>query len=233
MCNPRLWKFVLCGLYIPVFLQFEWLRKHNIKTVIDIGGHHGRVSKVLKYFFPKGYFYIFEPIPENIEIIKKNVHDSRTVIENIALTNTTGTKYFNKYKKTEVSSLLTIHENYKNLSGGKFEKIKINTTTLDEYFEKINMQHPVFLKIDTQGSEGIILKSGIKTLKHIDIIHIEMTFEEIYKNESLFNEVYTYLTRQGFYYRGEINESYFYPRFKPNRQINAIFVKRNYKDIYE
>ena len=46
-----------------------------------------------------------------------------------------------------------------------------------------------FIKIDVQGSELVIFKNGIETLKNVSVIQTEVEFIPIYKNQSLFGDI--------------------------------------------
>lgn len=224
-CNPKLLFVLPKRVYLPVYIQFQWLKKYPINTVIDIGGHHGNVTQALQFLFPNAFCYIFEPIHDNCQVIRTKTDNTRTLIENLAFSNKSGNVSFYKYNQTELSSLIPLEKRPNYIQELKSEKIKVKTITLDEYFRDIKLKGPVFLKIDTQGTEGIILKHGIQLLKKIDIIHIEISYIEMYKHESLFNEIYIFLTKQGFVYKGEIKESHFYPIFELSDRVNAVFIK--------
>lgn len=231
ICNLRLIPLALRNIYLPVFVQFEWLKRYNIATVIDIGANRGHTVKALRHIFPKATIYAFEPIKEECVKIKKRVSSPNLIVENVALSNKKGITTLYKYNYTPASSMLPFLTDYiKKFKGlSRFERIQVETTTLDSYFENINLSDMVFLKIDTQGTEKLILEGGGNLLKDVSIIHIETSFVELYKNQCLFKDVYNYLIKLGFKYMGSVNEAHFYPIFEPYEVINSIFLKPGIK----
>lgn len=226
--NPRLIKPFLKGVYLPIFIQFEWLKKFNINTIIDVGAHQGKVSKALNYIFPKATIYAFEPSKKNYEKIISLSNNRNIKIENVALSNYRGNQTFFEYSNDTLSSLLQ-KKNHLIDNSKLLNKTTVNVITLDDYFNKSKLKPLVFLKIDTQGNEGLVLKGGKKILSKIAIIHIEMSFKEFYKGQDLFPDIYNYLINLGFVYAGEVRESHFYPIFNTENQVNAVFLT---KDLY-
>lgn len=231
ICNLRLIPLALRNIYLPVFVQFEWLKRYNIATVIDIGANRGHTVKALHHIFPKADIYAFEPIKEECVKIKKRVFSPNLIVENVALSNREGITTLYKYNYTPASSMLPLLADYvkkfKGLSG--FERIQVKTTTLDSYFKNIRLTGMVLLKIDTQGTEKLILEGGENLLRNIAIIHIETSFVKLYKSQCLFKNVYNYLTKLGFTYMGSVNEAHFYPIFEPHEITNSIFLKPGIK----
>lgn len=229
--NPHLISPALKKIYLPVYVQFEWLGKYNISTIIDIGASKGHVTKALHYLFPEATIYAFEPLEAESAKIKSKIKSENVIAENVALSNKIGTATFYKSNCSPVSSMLPPLPKYaKRLESlSKFERITVKTTTLDSYFKNINLTGMVFLKIDTQGTEKLILEGGVNFLKDVSIIHIETSFVGLYKNQCLFKDVYNHLTKLGFKYMGSVNEAHFYPIFEPHEVINSIFLKPGIK----
>ena len=72
----------------------------------------------------------------------------------------------------------------------------IDCITLAEFVAANSMPHIDFLKIDTQGTEIEILKSG--PLDRISIIRTEAEFVEIYEGQALFDDIQRELSSRGF-----------------------------------
>lgn len=218
LLNPRLIKLaIINGVYIPVYVQFEWLKKYKIGTIIDAGAHQGKVSQSIKILFPKAAVYAFEP---NIKLHSKiqNVIKNDLMLAPYALSDKNTKTIFYNYNDPAMSSLLplTKHEEVKTTD--------IETVTLDAYFKNKKLKKNIFLKIDTQGAEELILKGAKNILKDILVIHVETFFDPLYKNQTLFENIYELLTKQGFRYMGDAQESYFYPRFGPPEITNSVFI---------
>jgi len=228
LLNPTALLLLFKKIYLPVYVQYQWLKKYDINTFIDIGANRGDVSQVLHFLFPNAMIYAFEPIQEESNKIRSKVRHTNLIIENSALSNKIGKTSFFVNDFSPASSILSISkeciQDCNKMS--RIKKIEVLTTTLDTFFRNKNLKKDVFLKIDTQGSEKLILEGGKDVLQKVAIIHIEICFSHLYKNQTNFEEIYKILTNAGFNFIGSILESDFYPFFGPRKFENYIFLRR-------
>jgi FkbM family methyltransferase len=222
LTNPRYFRHLVAGVYLPVYIQFEWLQSYNVATFIDVGAHKGVVSKVFSYLFPEVTLYCFEPIESLAEQITQSLPTAHVFVG--AVGNKVGEANLHITDYSPASSLRAFTTHYKS-SFGKEKKVGIKTTTLDHYFENTKIERPAVLKIDTQGFEREVLLGAKKTLRSIDIVHIESTLVEIYEGQALFNEVHTILVDAGFQYVGTSADSEFIPKFSPQEVQNSIYKR--------
>jgi len=123
---------------------------HRGDIVVDIGAHIGYYTlQFANLVGPTGKVYAFEPEPKNFELLKKNVqinkYDNVVLIQKIVSDKDGIVEFFvskldsigNKLFKSEESA----------------DSIKIESTTLDEYF-KDSKEKIDFVKMDIQGGEG-------------------------------------------------------------------------------
>jgi len=227
--RPGLLKPLTKGVYLPTYVQYEWLKKYKINTIIDIGANKGSVSKILNFLFPKATIYAFEPLVNECKIIKNIIKSDKLYIENIALSNKIGKATFMTNKFSAASSLLKLNNKSKNKMSllKETRKIILKTDTLDHYFNDKQLKKKIFLKIDVQGTEKKVFEGGLNLLKKVSVIHVETSFEKIYKNQCLFKDVYNLLTKIGFVYAGNIKESEFYPYFDLPIQENSVFINKS------
>ncbi|KKQ75903.1 MAG: hypothetical protein US96_C0002G0016 [Candidatus Woesebacteria bacterium GW2011_GWB1_38_5b] len=225
--NPRLIKPLINGLYLPVYVQFEWLKKYNFSTIIDVGAYHGHVTKVLHYLFPTARIYAFEPLEENIRYIKSHVRFNGLHLEKFALSSTLGKKIFYKTEYLPASSLLKLSNSIDNQTTSENIKTIVNSTTLDAYFKNINLKGNVLLKSDVQGAEDQVLRGGSAFLKKVSVIHIETSFKKLYLGSCSFSQIYNILSKKGFEYCGSVPDGEFYPIFNPNEASNSIFISKD------
>ena len=79
------------------------------------------------------------------------------------------------------------------------EERKIEVTSLDELLRsKPDIPKPIFLSLDTQGSELEILKGAKETLNSVVAVLVEVGFVKIYENQPLFGEISEFLNLAGF-----------------------------------
>jgi FkbM family methyltransferase len=142
-------------------------------TFLDVGADFGWYTVIAsKRVGPKGRVIAFEPVPGNLEFLRRNVAANRCEnvrAEPVALSNKAGT--------------LTFHLSRYNLGDHSMldakdrpDSIEVPATTLDEYL-KDDPGQIALIKIDTQGAEGFILEGMRETLrKHPEMaIYMEFT----------------------------------------------------------
>ena len=187
LLNPYLIKLALIHkIYLPVYVQFEWLKQYSIGTIVDVGANIGRVSRVLNHIFPTALLFAFEPNKELIPQISKRIKSKKLTIETVALTDKVGQITLQTYPNSALSSTLAftnLGEKDRNPTHTNAKKIPVETTTLDHYFQTKKLQGNILLKIDTEGAEGIILKGGKKFIKKVAIIHLETYFDKFFENQ--------------------------------------------------
>ncbi|WP_157814203.1 FkbM family methyltransferase [Olleya sp. Bg11-27] len=178
-------------------------------------------------------YYGFEPNLEEYNKLKQT--DSHHYFP-YGLSETGGKKQFYITKHASYSSLLECNfDSYRN----HFGKVKgflkwyqgmevlknttIKTETLDSFALNQDLNQIDFLKLDTQGTELSLLKSGKQLLeaKKISVIFAEVTFIEVYKNQNLFSDLDKYLKAQGY--------EFIDCRFYPDSVITEPFSEAKYE----
>jgi FkbM family methyltransferase len=71
----------------------------------------------------------------------------------------------------------------------------IETRRLDDLAETAGTD---FLKIDVQGSELLVLQGAVERLRDVLVVHIEVEFLPLYKEQPLFADIDSHLRAQGF-----------------------------------
>jgi FkbM family methyltransferase len=138
--------------------------KLNPKVIFDIGGNIGITSVYLAKLFPNSLIYTFEPMPENFEILQKNISQYKNIRAfNYGLGSKNGS--FKVYLSSDP-------ENYGGISfypdaHGNQEKsyISCEVKNVNEIINDLEVESIDLIKIDTEGAEYDILS----TLK-VDIL---------------------------------------------------------------
>jgi len=139
-------------------------KKLNPKIIFDIGGNIGITSIYLAKLFPDSLIYSFEPMPENFEILQKNISQYKNIRAfNYGLGSKNGS--FKVYLSSDP-------ENYGGISfypdaHGNQEKsyISCEVKNVNEIINDLKVESIDLIKIDTEGAEYDILS----TLK-VDIL---------------------------------------------------------------
>ncbi len=145
--------------------RFEEMVKNGF-VVYDIGAHVGYYTLLASVLVgSKGLVYAFEPVPANIDMLRRhvviNAVENVTIFE-YALFSRDGKL---KFKTSVSSSMGHIDEN-----GGDIEIVAI---TLDNLIKRGNMRPPDVMKIDVEGSEYEVLIGATGTIEvHHPIIFL-------------------------------------------------------------
>lgn len=101
----------------------------------------------------------------------------------------------------ELSSLLEPLAEVVGRPGWRVRRVeRVDTVSLDELTARGELPQPIdFLKLDTQGSELEILRSGEgAVLDGVLGVGVEVEFRELYREQPRFSEVEQYLRERGF-----------------------------------
>lgn len=169
----------------------------NIDIVFDIGAHYGRYAKAINQQINNAEIYCFEPFPESFDILKGELNENCYHLFPLAMSDIESIQTFYVNELNETNSLLpsaVTNSEIDNLIVNK-TIINVNVDTIKNFCKKEKIDHIDILKIDAQGNTINILKGATEMLqsKSIRIIQCEVEFIEIYKGQSLFHEVTSFL----------------------------------------
>ena len=91
------------------------------------------------------------------------------------------------------------------------DTVKLPSETVDRVAQQLNAKFDV-IKLDVQGAELDVLKGATNSLAHTLAIDIEVEFCELYKDQPLFDQVFSFLRKSGFEF---IDFTYIY-RWSPD-----------------
>lgn len=177
----------------------EWLPIKDAITIIDIGASEGNFFLRLEqtYTIKKGV--LIEPLPNRVIELKEKYGTKYDIID-CAISNIEGESEF--YISTEfdyVSSLLELEESELAQMGiAKPKKVKIKTNTLDNIIGNPDIGIIDLIKIDVQGVEHLVLKSGINTIENTKMVYIEVSYKQLYHGSSTFFDIYNIFIANNF-----------------------------------
>lgn len=163
-------------------------------VVYDIGAANGKTAQ----FFAKLNNIIsiqaFEPVKASYNSLAKvAIKFPKIKCHNIALGNETGTQnlYVNNWVNS--SSFLRVNSLFSNEVDG-VDNIKdeeeVAVFRLDEYVNSESLKMPDIVKIDVQGYEKQVIEGGKDVLARSKFCFMEMSFQSLYKDSCLFEELY-------------------------------------------
>jgi len=210
------------------------LAAQGINVIIDIGANKGQSRDLYRQHGFKGEIISIEPLPTLQDALQaKAAKDPHwRVLEPLALGDKNGEVTINISTASDLSSLLpaskALHEALPNT---KIEdSVTVPMKTLDTLYSELEdtlAGKKIFIKIDAQGAEKMILQHGTQTLKKVHGLQVEMSLFPLYEGEALYDEILAILKNQGFSPHMLV-ETNFSRRLNRQLQIDGIFYKGEY-----
>ncbi len=196
-------------IYASHCLTAKKLLKSEAKTIIDVGANRGDFSRACFYVFPNAKVYAFEPLPK----YAKTLGSMNLSFFPVGLWNKNQESdfFFNKMADRKSSFLNYGRKNVYRKED--IEKIKIPQKRFDSL--GIHVDRPCYLKIDVEGAEDKVLEGFGKKLKEIDILQVEINFQDNFKGQATFVEILKISERAGF--TGFLQENVVYENESPAR----------------
>jgi FkbM family methyltransferase len=131
-------------------------------TVYDIGANVGYVTLSLaKRVGPRGHVVAFEPVPTNFGLLQKNIAMnpiSQVQTLNVAASDRCGDAVMRIVDNLSMASMVW-HRNE-----ASARELSIKTVAIDDLVDAGNFGAPKFVKIDVEGSEGLVLRGMARTI---------------------------------------------------------------------
>jgi len=178
--------------YTDIFI--ELIKKINV--FYDIGANIGYYSLLAETENPNIEIVAFEPAKGPSYFLKKNIiinNFKKIKVEEIALSDQNGSIIFYEIKNNKYTYLehnLAGEGNTGSLTERRnFIPVEVKTKTFNQYIIDVNQKNIDLVKIDTEGTEHLILKNSdiiLEKMKPIFICEtlfskIELELEEIFK----------------------------------------------------
>lgn len=159
--------------YEALELELLEILLHPGMTFVDVGANIGiHTSIAARSVAPNGTVYSFEPVPENFEILVRNLARNQlnnVITEQIAIGDRNG--YSTIYL---ADNSIGTHSLLRNQNSYRLDQeLSVPITTLDSYFNNRMPDEVNVLKIDVEGYEPNVLKGAIKLLGRTNQLLIE------------------------------------------------------------
>lgn len=203
------------------------LEAMGIDLVLDVGANLGQFGRELRTRGYAGRIVSFEPLREaHAALASVAARDGNWVAERLALGSSPGTATIHVTANLASSSFLEPTPRlertapYAAVTGTE----EVPVTTLAAAIEKhVRPGARVFLKIDTQGFEKVVLESAGDLLPRMECIQVELALHRTYRDQPDFEEMHRWFRERG--YRLAVVE----PGFSDSRsgvvlEVDATFV---------
>jgi len=180
-------------------------------VVVDVGANLGQFNFFCRHYLGSHRVMSVEPIPSCFRLLELNSGVQSDCI-NIAVAPMAGEIYLHVARDSQLSSVIRD-------DGGDYgEPITVASLPLDSLLEERCVERIDLLKIDTEGSEMDVLRSGERVLGRCDAVLVEMS---VFRKSSgnLFSAG-TYLEQRGFRLRELI-----FDRTRSPKDVDGVFTK--------
>jgi FkbM family methyltransferase len=154
-----------------VIVDNIFLKKHLPQgiNVLDIGAHAGEFAFFLDRIIKASKVVSVEPFKNVFELLKKNHPQNHNY--QYAITSEKNLELYISDISTQLNSL------YPDESRKQTAKVKVPTISLKDFIHQNIKGEYDLLKIDTEGSEYNILKSGLEELSKFNYLLVEIELE--------------------------------------------------------
>ena len=208
--------------------KLEVMRRIGINFVLDVGANDGVYAADLRRQGFKGRIWSYEPMREAFaKLDKAAAPDQLWKAINRGCGARKGTAQFNISKNSYSSSLLPMLEMHRaNAPESEYvSKESVSICTLDEsVMPHLRADDRLWLKIDTQGYEGEVLKGAERLMPRVEALECELTLMPLYEGQLLIDEMLHMIYQRGFRMVG-VSPVFFEPATSYALQIDGTFVR--------
>ena len=178
----------------------------HAKTLIDVGSNKGQFSLIARKFFPNIKIHSFEPQIDILSMQKKILGTKNINYYNFALGNEEkGSELYVTKRKDSSSVLKPVLTKNRNYITNEIKKTSIKR--LDKLSNFKNIERPSVMKLDVQGYEFEVLKGSENILDYIDYVITEVSFIEVYENQTSAEKLIKFLKSKSFEIKDKCNLS--------------------------
>lgn len=182
----------------------NFLRTHEIDTVLDVGANNGNYALSLIQGGFDGEIYSFEAQPDLHDTLKnKSVRTSSKwkIAKRCAISDAEGVSQFKVTNAAASSSLLSpskITQDMDHIFSVR-DTIEVPTVTLSAACANLGVSsRKIFLKLDIQGGEELALRGAEPMLSQITGICAEMPLRIYYDGQATMHELDQWIRDRGF-----------------------------------
>lgn len=178
----------------------------DIDCIFDVGANEGQYARMLRRWVGfRGRIVSFEPNPAVLEKLQKAAHrDSLWTVEPVALSSKDGTLSFNATNDSQFGSIeqpIESETSYLQSHLAVTQTIEVECRTLTSEFERLHaqfgFQRPM-LKMDTQGHDLSVFRSGTSVVDKFVMLQSELSFFPFYQQVPLYDETIKEYEGHGF-----------------------------------
>jgi FkbM family methyltransferase len=179
------------------------LTHHGISLVFDVGANEGQYGDRLRRAGYRGRLVSFEPLHDTHATLSAHAEDDTKWIvpPPMGLAERSGKADINVSAHTDMSSLRSFTPDMAELlDSAKFVATEtIRLARLDDIIDEfVEPDDRILLKIDTQGTEDLVLDGASASLERIELVQLELSIVPVYQGTRGFTDMIAYLAGLGF-----------------------------------
>lgn len=212
-----------------------WVQKRltglKMKTVFDVGANIGLWTLNALKVFNGCSIHCFEPIPAVFQKLRANLSGSEAILVNAAFSDQEGDAVFNYYPTKDVFS-----SRFDFKLDAVATQVAVTMQTGDDYCRRNGVTSIDFLKVDTEGSDHLVLRGFDELLSGQKIRVIQFEYGALaITTKFLLKDFYDFFSERG-YIVGKIYPNYvdFSPYTYEKEDfigLNFLAVQRNDSDV--
>ena len=192
----------------------------NPKVIYDIGAHEGTWTEEVKPIFPDSIYIQFEADLDKKHFLTKYP----SFFEVFGNEDGKDVNYYKtKFQYTTGNSIFIENSKHYDINSSCVIEKRI-MKRLDTIVKENSIQLPDFIKIDTQGSELLILEGSPVSMVNAEIILLEVSLHQYNEGSPLLAEVVTFMNERGFVMFDMIDFHYINNVLA---QIDCLFCKKD------
>jgi len=189
------------GFQVRRLREPRYLAEFGFRTVLDIGANTGQFARRARRLFPDATIHSFEPLPDAFYALAEFSRKSRNVYAHrVALGEADGQAEMYRNEFSPSSSFLPISPIHTTAfpGTGHTRPVHVPMTSLDAWARGYPLSRPLLIKMDVQGYEDKVLRGGMDTVSQAAVLIVEVSFQELYFGQILFDELLLLTRRMGF-----------------------------------
>lgn len=187
----------------PSLRRKKLISTYSVDRILDVGANAGQFAIEMRDDLGyTGSICSFEPLGQAFRSLEQLAQeDPNWSAYNFALGDENGEQQINVSSNSQSSSLLDILPAHTDAApDSRYTGVEtITVKKLDSIFDDIcKPGDNIYLKIDTQGYESKVIKGAVQSLDRIDTVQMEMALTPLYRDETLFIDMYQAMLGYGY-----------------------------------
>lgn len=218
----------------PSLKRVKIIKSENINLALDIGASEGFYGIELRECGYTGRIISFEPLAQSYESLKiRCSKDKKWDCFNVALGDVKKEVEMSVSGHVTSSSLLPMTEAHISAMppSATISKERIVLRTLDSFLgSEIKHEERIYMKIDVQGFEMLVLKGAEKILNQVVALELELSLAQLYQGGPLFIDMLKYMEELGFMVVS-LNHVFSDAKTDQLLQVDGIFKRKAFKIV--